>query len=286
MRDLILQDSSIRQKWQSLITSLKELESCGVAVAFSGGVDSALLATIAYYVLGDQMVAVTIHSPINVDEDVPTATQVAAAVGFRHEIVQFDDLQNPAFNLNSPQRCYHCKHRRFEMLLQYMRKENFQHILDGSNADDAFDYRPGKRAVNELGVLSPLAEASLGKTDIRQIARDLDLAVWDRPSAPCLATRIPYGTPITSERIALIADGERFIRSLGFTYVRSRLHEKLVRIEVPETDINRLLDYRSSILAFFEEREVHYVTLDLQGYRTGSMNEVLEDSSDGVHATA
>jgi pyridinium-3,5-biscarboxylic acid mononucleotide sulfurtransferase len=286
MRELTIQDSSLRQKWQSLIISLKELEGCRVAVAFSGGVDSALLATAAFYVLGDQMVAITIHSPINVDDDLPAATQVAAAVGFRHKVVQFDDLQNPAFIANTSQRCYHCKRRRFEILLQYMRKSNIQHMLEGSNADDEFDYRPGKRAVNELRVLSPLVEASLSKTNIRQIARNLDLAVWDRPSAPCLATRIPYGTPITSERIALIADSERFIRSLGFTHVRARLHEKLVRIEVPEMDINRLLDYRSSILAFFEERQVHYVTLDLQGYRTGSMNEVMEDDSDGVHATA
>lgn len=248
-------------------------------VAFSGGVDSALLARIAHEELGEHAVAVTARSETYPQFEYDEAVALAAQIGIRHITVQTQEFAMPGFTHNPPDRCYHCKKELFGKLRQLADGMGLKHLLDGANADDTGDFRPGTRAAAELGVLSPLKEAGLTKQDIRDISRHLRLPTWDKPSYACLASRFPYGEAITPEAVARVGEAEAFLRSLGFTQLRVRHHGNTARIELPPGDIARAAGagVREKIALRFKELGYLYVSLDLQGYRTGSMNETLNE---------
>jgi uncharacterized protein len=260
-------------------------------VAFSGGVDSAVLLKAALMEVGPEaVVAVTAHGVVHTPEELRAAREAAARLGVRHEIVQTDELGVPGFAANPPDRCFLCKRALYRTFIELAAAYGLKTVIDGANADDAGDYRPGQRAAGLLGVRSPLAEAGLGKGEIRALARDWGLPEWDRPSSPCLATRFPYGEPITAAGLSMVAEGERYLRSLGFETVRLRHHGTVASIAVSIEDMTRLIgppdapnDAEASVRRAIVERlrglgYVH-VALDLEGYRRGSLNEVLGPAS-------
>jgi pyridinium-3,5-biscarboxylic acid mononucleotide sulfurtransferase len=231
-----------------------------------------------YQALGDRMLAVTVRSPVEAAGDYSAAEALARQVGFRHQVFEYDDLINPKFVENPPDRCYFCKLERFRNIQTLAAQCGLEQpvVAEGSNADDAHDYRPGSRAVAELGIRSPLAEVGLSKVEVRALARALGLDVWDRPSAPCLATRFPYGTPVTHQGLKQIALGEAFLRANGFSLVRVRHYGKTARLEVAVDKIETLIAMREQIMLYFKSMGFTYVVVDLAGYRMGSMNEVLQ----------
>lgn len=265
--------AALVQKWERLEAILRDLGSA--LVALSGGVDSSLVAAAAVVILGERVQAVTIHSPVEAADDLSAAQAVAAFAGIRHHVVVYDDLSSPQFTANPVDRCYHCKLARFRLALDLARDQSLAWLLEGSNADDSQDYRPGERAVSELGARSPLREAGWSKPEIRAAAQALGLPVWNRPSAPCLATRFPYGMEVTPTGLRQIAAGERFLQEAGFQSVRVRHHGSLVRIEVDPRQVELLAARRGEVHAFFHDLGFQYVTLDLVGYRQGSLNEVI-----------
>lgn len=264
----------LKSRWESLLGYFRKLES--VVVAFSGGVDSGLLCAAAYRALGERMLAVTVRSPVEALDDVESACALADQVGFQLRVLDYDDLSNPEFISNPPDRCYVCKLARFRQLGQLAAEEGFGTLVEGSNAEDLSDYRPGLRAVAETGTVSPLQVLGFNKSEIRTLARAFGLSVWDRPSAPCLATRFPYGSTITHEGLRQVAEGERYLHELGFSVVRVRHHGVMARIEVAPDEIERLTAMREQVTAHFNLLGFNYIAADLNGYRQGSLNEVLK----------
>jgi pyridinium-3,5-biscarboxylic acid mononucleotide sulfurtransferase len=266
-------EPATRARWQRLGELFREMGSA--IVAFSGGVDSGLLSVAAYRALGDKFRAITIHSPVDAPDEVETAQALAQQVGFAHQVIELDDLENPMFVANPPDRCYHCKLARLHAIRAIAKQDGFAAVCEGSNADDGTDYRPGRRAVSELGGRSPLAEAGLTKAEIRSIAQALGLLVWDRPSAPCLATRFPYGTEITPEGLRQVGEAEAYLKQLGFSPLRVRHHGAVARLEVAPGQIARLVEQRDAVAARLKQIGYQYVAVDVEGYRSGSLNEVL-----------
>ena len=249
----------------------------GAVVAFSSGVDSTFLLRVAHEELGDRVVAATARSHSFPKRELDEATAFCRAEGVRHVVIDSEELDIPGFAENPPDRCYHCKKELFGKLLAFARDNGLAAVLEGSNIDDDGDYRPGRRAIRELGILSPLHEAGLTKAEIRVLSREMGLPTFDKPSFACLASRFPYGERITVRGLERVEKAEQWLLDAGWglTQLRVRSHGDLARIEVPPADIPRLAARAAEIAAAFKDLGFAYVTLDLLGYRTGSMNEIL-----------
>lgn len=266
-------DRKLHRKYNLLKTNIKSLES--VIVAFSGGVDSSFLLHTASSVLGKNVLAVTANSPTYTKDELSYARLFARKLGIKHIIIKTEEFNNPEFIKNPKNRCYFCKKELFSKLKGIAEKEGYKTVVDGQNFDDKNDYRPGSVASEEANINSPLKESALSKVDIRLISKKLGLSTWDRPAQACLSSRFPYGDEINKKDLVRIQKAEKLLRSFGFNNLRVRHYGKLCRIEVDRDQIKKIFQGKAQdkIIASFKNLGYTYVTLDLEGYRTGSMNE-------------
>ncbi len=266
---------NLSEKEQRLEALLRQMGR--VLVAYSGGVDSSYLAWKAHQVLGNDALAVTADSPSVPSHQRRTALQVAAQFGFPHELIHTDEVDNPDYRENPPNRCYYCKDELFTRLSSMAEERGFAFVLDGLNAEDLGDYRPGRKAADEHRVRSPLVEAGLAKEEIRELSRCAGLPTAEQPASACLASRFPYGIKITDVKLRLVDRGEEALREMGFRVFRVRHHDEMVRLELGREDLARALnaEMAAKLAGVFKGLGYKYVTLDLEGYRSGSANEVL-----------
>lgn len=266
---------SLREREATLFERLGGLSS--LLVAYSGGVDSAYLAWAASRVLGPRALAVTADSPSYPARHRAMALEVVSRFGLRHEFIRTAELDRPAYRANAPDRCYHCKQELYAQLARLAVDRGIAAVADGSNADDRGDYRPGRRAARELGVISPLDEAGLTKADIRALSREAGLPTWDEPASACLSSRIPYHSEVTAEKLRAIEQAEDAIRALGFRVVRVRHHGDVARIETSPDELARMIEpaTAAAVDAAVRAAGFRYVAVDLRGYRLGSLNEGL-----------
>ena len=266
---------SLEEKSKKLKEILKRFGN--LLIAYSGGVDSSLLLKVAHDMLGKKVLAVIAKSKTYTKEEGDNAVKFVKKLDVRYQVIHTDEFNDEKFVSNPPERCYYCKKELFSRLSSIAKKEGIKYVADGSNVSDLSDYRPGENALKEYGIKSPLRDAGFTKEDIRKLSRELKIPAWNKPALACLASRIPYGTRISSDVLGKIEKGERFLKGLGLKQVRVRHHGDLARIEVDKCDIASLVEGGTAdkIDKKFKSLGYHFVTIDLEGYRTGSMNETL-----------
>jgi uncharacterized protein len=262
------------KKYQKLQEILKSMES--VVIAYSGGTDSTLVLKAAHDALGDKAIAMTAVSVSLPTGDRLEAMQIAEDIGVKHILVESEETSNPEYLANTPNRCFFCKQETYSKLSSYAKANGYKAIADGTNADDSNDFRPGRKAASEYGVRSPLQEAGFTKEEIRELSRELGLPNWDKPAAACLSSRIPYGTVITTQALSMVERSETFLRNLGLKQLRVRHHGTVARVETEPADFPILMDHREEIIAGLKEIGYTYISLDLSGFHSGSMNDVFQ----------
>ncbi|MDK2806057.1 ATP-dependent sacrificial sulfur transferase LarE [Thermoanaerobacterium thermosaccharolyticum] len=272
----------LEEKYENLKKYIKELGSA--VIAFSGGVDSTFLAKVCKDVLNDSCLAVTATSSTYPEREFKEALELAKEIGIRHKIIKSEELEIEGFSKNPIDRCYYCKSELFSKLKKVADDEGIEYVLDGTNADDTGDFRPGRRAAKELGVKSPLLECGFTKDDIREMSKNLGLPTWNKPAYACLSSRFPYGQEITSEKLSMVEKSEEYLLKLGFVGFRVRHHGDIARIELNPDQINMMMDenIRKKVVSKLKEIGFKYVSLDLEGYRTGSMNEAISELINNV----
>jgi len=268
--------SELTAKREALLSTLASLPRC--AVAYSGGVDSAVVAKAAQLALGDRAIAVTGVSPSLAEGELDEARSVAQCIGIRHVVIHTDEFSSSDYVRNAPDRCYHCKTELYSQMSRRLAEWGHPVIVNGANVDDTHDYRPGMNAAAEHQIRSPLAECGITKAEVRQLAAEWDLPIWDKPATPCLSSRVAYGETVTPERLRMIDRAEQFLRARGFVSLRVRYHSgDVARIEVPPTDLTQFcqVEFRRELIAEFKSLGFKFITIDLEGFRSGSLNQLV-----------
>ena len=268
-------DQELLNKRVDLVDILSKMDR--VIIAYSGGVDSAFLAAVANEVLGNNALSVTAVSPSLAPSELEEAESLAQDLGLNYRTINTNEIDREDYSANNPDRCFFCKDELYSHLIKFCGEENYSFVVNGTNVDDLGDYRPGLDAATQYGVRSPLVEANLEKKDIRVLSREMGLPTWDKPAQACLSSRIPYGTMVTVEALTTIAKAEKYLRTKGFKQLRVRHHESIARIEISADDFDVLTSepLRTEVPSYFKSLGYSYVTLDLEGFRSGSLNEIL-----------